>query len=873
MAPRPRGRPARRSALAWLVLLAGFLGAAPGQAVTLRNLELLAHRNDYPPTISGPGYWNYSACWSYVHHDGREYAAIGVGTGTAIYNVTDPATPYLVGFISGPTSKWREMKQYRSWLYVVTEGYGAGEGLQIIRMTDPENPVLAATYTGNFHRAHTVAVDTARAILVCNGTRVNAGQGAYPASGMRVLSLANPEAPVEIAAWPPGPITPANEDTVYVHDSVPIGNRLYASSVYYGIQRVFDFTDPANPVPIAAWRYPGGFTHNAWPDASGNWLYVTDEKNGEPLKIFDISNLAAPVLFNRLTPNPTAIVHNVHVRGDEIFLSNYTEGIRILDASDPAHPAEFAFADSYDGPSGNYDGVWEVCPYFPSGTVIASDMNTGLYVYRPRRDYGRVRVVVEDAQSGLPLPDVTLFRDAGVESLLTTADGVGVFAMDPGSHVVTARRFGYQPATVSPTVTIGSHEVVTLSLQPLPTTTFSGAVLDAANQAPLEEAEVTLAYSPLHEHTEGDGSFAIAEVPVGTYRVEVRRPGCIPVTFDRQIGPGATTMTFQLAPVSVRNPAETANGWNIGVPADDASNNGAGKWTLVDPTGTVVGDLAPLTAPSPAIVDPSFTRPGAPLAHEGHREAEGLHAGPVQPEDDRSPDGTQCFVTGQGSSPSDIEGFDLDGVTTLTSPTLNATGMAVPTIGYWRWFYTSTGEALDYLDVLLSNDNGGSWTPARRIQGMHDHWEEDALRIADFLAPTSQMKVRFVASERGAYSVVEAAVDELSLYDAATLPLGSFPYPGAIPDRLGLRAPWPNPARGSVSAVLDLPRAGRVEAEILDLQGRRVATLFAGDADAGALVLTWNGRGRGGRPAEAGVYFIEAIAAGVSATARFVYLH
>jgi choice-of-anchor B domain-containing protein len=871
-------RPANPTVLRALLLLASLCFASRSEAVTLRNMEFKAQRNDYPPSVPGPGHWNYSNCWSYVHSDGREYAVIGVGPGTAIYNVTNPAAPYQVGFIAGPPSLWREMKQYRNWIYIVTEGPGVGEGLQVVRMTNPESPVLVTTYTGNFHRSHTVSVDTSRAILVCNGTRAFAGGSAYYASGMRILSLANPEAPVEIGAWPAGPNF---SDSTYVHDCVPIGNRLYASSIYYGIQRVFDIANPAAPVQIAAWTYSGGFTHNCWPDKTGNWLYVTDEKNGEPLKVFNISNLSSPVLFNTYTPNPGAIVHNVHVRGDEIFLSNYTEGIRILDATDPAHPAEFAYADSYDGPSGNYDGVWGVCPYFPSGTVIASDMNTGLYIYRPRHHYGLVRVKVLDAVSGLPLPEVKVFRDAATESLATTADGVGVFAMDPGSHSVTAKLFGYNSATATRGVGVGNRDTVTFQLQPQPRTSFSGTVRRVTTEAPLEEAEVKLAYTPLHQHTEADGSFEMADVPVGVYRVEVRCPGYIPVTFDQPIGPSPASMTFHLAPVAVWNPVEVSTGWTVGAATDNATSNDLGQWILVDPVGTVVGGLGPASTPAPvdavaalagSLEPASFVRPGAPIAHEGHREAEGLHNGPVQPEDDRTPSGTRCYVTGQGTNSADYEGFDLDGVTTLTSPTLDAAAMAVPTIGFWRWFYTSTGDAQDYLDVLLSNNNGGTWTLARRIAGMHDHWEEEAIRIADYLSPTTQMKVRFVASEQGSWSVAEAAVDDLTLYDSAAQPVGSFPYPGQIPPRLEWRTPWPNPARSSVKAVLGLPARGRVEAEVLDLQGRRVAKVFDGEADAGTLVLSWDGRGHDGRAAVPGVYFLRALSGDGIATVRFVKL-
>src|SRR6185295_11801253 len=117
---------------------------------------------------------------------------------------------------------------------------------------------------------------------------------AQQATGMGILSLVDPENPVELAMWPGGFID--SEDSLYVHDCVPVGNLVFASSVYSGHVRVLDVTNPAAPFEKTSWTYPGGFTHNSWPDASGRYLYVTDEVNGEPLKIFDIADLYAPVL-------------------------------------------------------------------------------------------------------------------------------------------------------------------------------------------------------------------------------------------------------------------------------------------------------------------------------------------------------------------------------------------------------------------------------------------------------------------------------------------------------------------------------------------------------------------------------------------------
>ena len=65
---------------------------------------------------------------------------------------------------------------------------------------------------------------------------------------MRVLSLANPEAPLELSHWPAGPGIPTVQQ--YVHDCVMVGTRMYASAVYVGTERVIDLTDPAAPTEI-----------------------------------------------------------------------------------------------------------------------------------------------------------------------------------------------------------------------------------------------------------------------------------------------------------------------------------------------------------------------------------------------------------------------------------------------------------------------------------------------------------------------------------------------------------------------------------------------------------------------------------------------
>src|SRR5436190_1173629 len=82
-----------------LAALATLARVTPAHAqVTSRNVTLLSHVNEYPSAPFGLRF-AYSACWSYIHPDGREYAVLGVASGTAIYNVSDPVFPHRVAFI------------------------------------------------------------------------------------------------------------------------------------------------------------------------------------------------------------------------------------------------------------------------------------------------------------------------------------------------------------------------------------------------------------------------------------------------------------------------------------------------------------------------------------------------------------------------------------------------------------------------------------------------------------------------------------------------------------------------------------------------------------------------------------------------------
>ena len=195
----------------------------------------------------------------------------------------------------------------------------------------------------------------------------------------------------------------------------------------------------------------------------------------------------------------------------------------------------------------------------------------------------------------------------------------------------------------------------------------------------------------------------------------VTSPGTAPATFNSTTGGYDQTIVFSDA-------FESTGGWTVGATSDLATT---GIWVRVDPLGTL-----------------------------------------AQPEDDHTVPGTLCYVTGQGTVGGALGEQDIDGgATTLTSPTFSALGLADPQVKYWRWYSNDKGGApnADSMPVQITNNNGTTWVQMELVTENANAWVFKSLRISDFLTPTATMKVRFVASDFGTGSTVEAGVDDFQV--------------------------------------------------------------------------------------------------------------
>jgi choice-of-anchor B domain-containing protein len=383
--------------------VSGFAGSFP-----CHNIDFLAHvqLQEIPTApISASNLWGFVDL-----DDNREYAVLGHRNGTAVYDVTTPGTPVLVGNVGGNSSLWREVKVYqvrdpntgthRAYAYVTTEA--PGSGLQILDLTNLPNSVSLAGTLAEFGSSHTVYISNVdfasmtalpgrEAFLVIAGA--NVAGGAY-----RIYSLANPVSPTLVTPPPPG--------TGYMHDSTSMiitdSRTTQCAAAHNPCEVLVDFnelsidlwdvTNKSAPVRLSATTYPtASYVHSGWPTEDNNFIVVHDELDelrrslNTHIYTLDVRNLTAPTLVTSYTGPLTATDHNGYTRGDRYYVSHYKRGLVIFDLTSPTALTEIGSFDTYLSPTANSagtDGAWGVYPFLPSGTLLVSDIENGMFLLK-----------------------------------------------------------------------------------------------------------------------------------------------------------------------------------------------------------------------------------------------------------------------------------------------------------------------------------------------------------------------------------------------------------------------------------------------------------------------------------------------------------
>lgn len=362
----------------------GFAGPYP-----CNNVDLMSF---LPLSEMGGGAGN--DIWGWTDPlTGKEYAIMGRSNGTAFVDISNPASPVYVGNLPTHTSNstWRDIKVSKNHAFIVSEA--SGHGMQIFDLTQLRTVVTPQTFTstehyGQFGNAHNLVMNEDTGFAYAVGTSTCSG-------GLHMVDVSSPANPVYAGCY---------SDDGYTHDAQCVvfqGNE--AHEFHHGSEICFnsnedtltivDVSDKANPVQLARLPYPNSaYTHQGWLTEDHSYFLIDDELDeagqghNTKTRVFDVSDPTAPVLVGEYLSSAPAIDHNMYIKGDYVYQANYRAGLRILNAENPANGVlvEEAFFDVYpSNDNANFNGAWSTYPYFESGIVVVSGIESGLFVLKP----------------------------------------------------------------------------------------------------------------------------------------------------------------------------------------------------------------------------------------------------------------------------------------------------------------------------------------------------------------------------------------------------------------------------------------------------------------------------------------------------------
>lgn len=408
----------------------------------------------------------YSNIWGYKQGN-KEYALLGctgsssMNDACAIIDVSSPTQPVTLFKVPGPRSTWREIRTWQHYAYITTEGADTTFGVTIVDLQYLPDSIKTKQYTagGKVGDVHSLHIDNGYLYLY-------GGSNTISKSGALILNLSDPWNPTVAGAY----------TTHYVHDGMVKNNKLYAGEIYGGNFAIIDVSNKSNPVILNTQVTPYAFTHNTWLSTNNNFLFTTDEKSDAYVAAYDVSDPQNITEVDRYRHNNSngSIPHNTYILNDSLatgfntdFLltSYYTDGVTIVDAARPDNLVEVGHYDTSPLSGNNFKGAWGVYSYLPSGNILVSDMNLGMFTLKP--DYMRacyLEGTITDASNNLAVPNATVKFLANGQTKSGKLSGVYKTGLvTQGTQDVLFSAPGYQDKVV--TVNLVRAQVVTQNVQ------------------------------------------------------------------------------------------------------------------------------------------------------------------------------------------------------------------------------------------------------------------------------------------------------------------------------------------------------------------------------------------------------------------------
>lgn len=450
----------------------GFAGTFP-----CSNVDLMAF---LPLAQIGGG--NGNDVWGWTDSTtSREYAIMGLTNGVAFVDITDPVNPVYLGHLPPHTgvanSSWRDIKVFNNHAFIGSEALGSG--MQVMDLAQLRNvPAPPVTFVETFHYT---GFSTSHNIVINEDSGFAYGVGTNTGScnrGLTFVDILNPTNPQAAGCFSSDGYTHDAQCVNYTGPDTSHQGKEVCFAYNEDTLTIVDVSNKAAPVQISRTGYSNrGYTHQGWLSDDHAYLLMDDEADERNIAsvthtrtlIWDVRDLDKPLYMGDYIGPATSIDHNQYIVGNHSYQANYRSGLRILDISDIANAnlTEVAFFDIYPADDkANFSGAWSVYPFFPSGNIVVSGIEQGLFILRANlgtpNDPPQVNIIepadgsppltgtipvridatdTEDAASTLAVEwnvDGGIWQPAAWDGTVYTASWDTTSVLD-GVHVVNAR--------------------------------------------------------------------------------------------------------------------------------------------------------------------------------------------------------------------------------------------------------------------------------------------------------------------------------------------------------------------------------------------------------------------------------------------------
>jgi len=319
---------------------------------------------------------------------GTEYVLLGRSSGTAFVDISDPVNPLYLGNLpaSGSNSTWRDIKVDGNYAYIVSEA--SGHGMQIFDLTKLRNVINPpATFTEDAHysgwgNAHNIVINEASDRAYGVGTNTSSG-------GLHIVDISDPLNPVIMGDFAGDGYTHDAQVVNYIGPDAAYAGSEIAFACNENSVTVIDVTDPTDAIQLSRTTYNSQYTHQGWLTEDHKYFLSNDELDenytgvNTTTFIWDVQDLNAPFLLGTFVSTTPAIDHNLYVKDNFCYQSNYRAGLRITNLDNIASGmlTEVGYFDVYpSSDAAGFNGTWSNYPYFASGVVAVSHIEEGLFL-------------------------------------------------------------------------------------------------------------------------------------------------------------------------------------------------------------------------------------------------------------------------------------------------------------------------------------------------------------------------------------------------------------------------------------------------------------------------------------------------------------